>query len=184
MPGVGLTVLSQLFEPNRLHPKNGGCIIVEESGKQATLKKLQIDGVGADAVGLRFDKAGHNTPFANGHGVRRACDAILFCRLENDGFILCFDLKSGEPSHEDYSAQLTSAQCFVDYTVSILRHFHGLDCTHWQKRFFVFHDASKGSIRKESGKFQRVNDTPERPWIYPVGNGERIYLRKLLGRPR
>ena len=184
MPSEGLTMLGQLFGRNRLHLVKDGCVIIEENGKQASLKKMQIDGVGTTAVALCFDKAGHNTPFSDWHSVRKACDAILFCRLENDGYILCFDLKSGQPSKKDYIDQLKSAQCFVDYTVSILQNFHQLDCRHWQRRFFVFHDASKSSIRKESGKLPLLNNNPNQPWIYPVSNGERIYLRKLLGRPQ
>lgn len=183
MIGEALNTLGELFDPIRLHTVSGGGVIVEEHGKQASLKKIQISGVSAQAVALCFDKAGHNTPFANGQTCRRACDAILFCALEGEGFILCFDLKSGTPSPADF-AQLKSAHCFVDYILSILHHFHGVDCSHWQRRYFMFHDAGAGSIAKSSDRFQPHNDHPDRPWIYPIQNNGRVYLRKLLGRPQ
>ena len=166
MSDKGLAVLGQLFDPKRLHTLIGGSVVIEEE-KQATLKRLQIDGVGADAVALWFDQAGHPTPFANGQGVRKACDAILFRRFGDEGYILCVELKSGEPPPEKYAEQLLSAQCFVDYVVSIVKHFYGIEgCAQWQRRFFVFHDASKASIRKEPGKPRFNNDRPDQPWIY------------------
>lgn len=109
MPDNGLTALSRLFEPQRLHEVNGGCAMITEDARQATLRRLDIVGVGADAVALRFDKAGHATPFTSDKPIRRACDAILFCRFRDQGYILCFDLKSSEPSRDDY-VQLVSAQ--------------------------------------------------------------------------
>lgn len=180
MPDTGLALIGQLFDPKRLHPINGGSVTVKESGKQATLKELKIVGVGANAVALCFDKAGHGTPFADGQKVRRACDAILFCRFGDEGYILCFELKSGEPSPEEYAVQLLSGQCFVDYVVSIIKHFHNFDCTKWHRRFFVFHDK-KNSISKDTGKPRYSNQSPLSPRIYSVNNGEKIYLRKLLG---
>jgi len=178
-----LDTLGNLFDPTRLHTLDGGSVIVKEHGKQASLKKIQISGVGAKVVALCFDKAGHNTPFANGQICRRTCDAILFCALKDEGFILCFDLKSGTPSSADF-AQLKSAHCFVDYTLSILSNFHGVDCRDWQRRYFMFHDAGAGSIEKVSDRFQPHNDHPDRPWIYPIQNNGQVYLRKLLGRPQ
>lgn len=181
-----LNTLGGLFDPSRLHTVEGGRVIVEEHGKQASLKKIQIAGVGAQAVALCFDKAGHHTPFANGQSCRRACDAILFCALENEGFILCFDLKSGTPSQGDF-AQLQSAHCFVDYILSILWHFHKVDCRKWQRRYFVFHDAGAGSMAKEPDRPRQHYDHPDHPWrsprIYPIQNNGSVYLRKLLGCP-
>ena len=182
MLGNGLESLSQLFDPAKLHQQNNGSVVVIEKDKLATLKKLQIDGVGANAIALCFDKAGHSNPFKAGHGVRRACDAILFCALKDEGYILCFDLKSGSPSRDD-AAQLKSAQCFVDYTLSILHEFHKVDCSKWKRRFFIFHDAKKCSVRKVSSKHHGANDKPDIPWIYPVMTGDKIYLRKLLNLP-
>jgi len=179
---AALKMLRGLFDPTRLHIVQGGRVTVEEHGKQATLKKIHIDSVGAQAVALCFDKTGHNTPFANGQTCRRACDAILFCALKGEGFILCFDLKSGTPSKDDYD-QLKSAHCFVDYILSILRNFHGVDCCHWQRRYFIFHDAGAGSMAKTSDRLQRHNDYPDRPWINPIQNNGSVYLRKLVGRP-
>ena len=149
MSDKGLAVLGQLFDAKHLYAISGGSVIVKEEDTQATLRQLQIDGVGSNAVVLRFDKAGHQTPFAD-KAVRQACDAILFCQFGDEGYILCVELKSGEPAREKYATQLLSAQCFVDYVVSIVKHFHGIeDCAQWQRRFFVFHDASKARIRKD-----------------------------------
>ncbi|SFM26572.1 hypothetical protein SAMN05421863_10208 [Nitrosomonas communis] len=41
MPSEGLTVLGQLFGRNRLHLVKDGCVIIEENGKQASLKKCK-----------------------------------------------------------------------------------------------------------------------------------------------
>jgi hypothetical protein len=179
-----LDKLKNFFDISKQIAIEGGQLTIEEVGKQATLKQVNIVGVNSSDFALKFDQCGHANAFRADKNLpfRSACDTILFCQFQNDYYVLFFELKSSEwPS--DYQNQLKSGHCFVDYLFSILKNFEALDCTNWKRRFFVFHLGKKTSIRKRPTHINQLYDKPEQPLMKVVDNNESIYLRKLLNLP-
>lgn len=180
-----LQALGQLFNPEKCTQGVDSKLIVAEKHKQASLKSVTIQSVGQDALALKLDACGFpgSSTFVEQHAMHRACDAVAFCVVSGEPYILCFELKSSEPTRHEVTEKFQSAHCFLNYLDSLLATYHGQNITSWPRRYFVFHDAAKSPLSKEPLIDMFHNDTPERAQILPVRNGTSIYLRKLLGKP-
>lgn len=190
MPGEVLPVLSSIFNPAKLFQAEAddkqSVITIREASKGASLKALSIVSVGAKATGLKFDLCGFpgDKLFKQRDDMQSACDAIIFCQFQGEGYILCCELKSSEPKRKEIEKQLRSAHCFLDYIESVLKNYHKLQIDKWKRRYFLFHDAGKTPVSKPPLiDHATINDKPEKALFIPVKNEEKIYLRKLLGKP-
>jgi len=186
MPNSVLTTLAATLNPAKCISVVGGALPIAETGKQATLKSVNLVSVGSNAIGIKFDLCGFpgEKVFLAGYEMHRACDAIIFCQLDHEGFVLCCELKSSEPSYHAAASQFSSAHCFTDYIDSILKQYHNLSIHNWKRRYFLFHNAGKTPLTiPPLVDHAPVNDQPEKALFVPVHNGQSIYLRKLLGKP-
>lgn len=180
-----LQALGQLFNPEKCTRGVDSKLIIAEKHKQASLKNITIQSVGQDALALKLDACGFpgSSTFVEQHPMHRACDSVAFCVVNGEPYILCFELKSSEPTRREVTEKFQSAHCFLNYLDCLLTTYHGQSIIYWPRRYFVFHDAAKSPLSKEPLIDKFHNDTPERAQILPVGNGANIYLRKLLGKP-
>ncbi len=180
-----LQTLGQIFNPSKCVQGEDSTLTVTESHKQASLKSINIVSVGQNAFALKFDACGFpgSNVFNVPHPMHRACDAVAFCVVGDEPYILCCELKSSEPSRHEATEQFRSAHCFLNYLDSLLMTYNGQTIAHWPRRYFVFHDAAKNPLNKAPLIEMPENDAPERAQILPVQNGEKIYLRKLIGKP-
>ena len=186
MPSSVLTILAAALNPSNCISITGGALSIKETGKQATLKSVSLFSVGTHAIGIKFDLCGFpgDKIFLVGHEMHMACDAIIFCQFHGEGYVLCCELKSSEPTFHEAASQFRSAHCFTDYVNSILKNFHHLSIHSWKRRYFLFHDAGKTPLKIPPLVDRTpVNDHPEKALFIPVQNGQNIYLRKLLGKP-
>ena len=137
------------------------------------------------ALTLKFDECGFpgSKLFIAKHSMHRACDAVAFCVVSGEPYILCCELKSSEPTRHEATEQFQSAHCFLNYLDSLLKTYYNQSIAEWPRRYFVFHDAAKSPLSKSPLFETPENDTPERAQMLPVQNGANIYLRKLLGKP-
>lgn len=181
---VILETLHSIFNSEKCIQIESSTISILEPGRQASLKKVDIVSVGQNALAIKFDQCGFpgQKTFVSSHEMHRACDAIAFCCVNGNPFILCIELKSSEPNRDDVSRQFRSAHCLLDYIDSLLRTYHESTIENWPRRYFLFHNQGRVPLTK-SPLFESqslVNDTPEKAHLWPVQNGERIYLRQLL----
>lgn len=180
-----LQALQNILNPEKCIVVENSTLSVIETGKEASLKSIHIVSVGQNALALKFDQCGFpgQKVFIAQHEMHRACDAVTFCLVGGEPFILCIELKSSEPSRSDISSQFRSAHCFLDFLNSLLGTYDGLSIADWPRRYFLFHDQGKSPLAK-APLFEEVdNDTPEKALFLPVKNGESMYLRKLLRKP-
>jgi len=186
MPHSILPTLAATFNPAKCISITGGAITITEAHKQATLKSVSLVSVGSHAIGIKFDLCGFpgGKVFLTGHELHRACDAIIFCQFHGEGYVLCCELKSSEPTFHEAASQFRSAHCFTDYVDTILENYHHLSIHTWKRRYFLFHDAGKTPLKiPPLVDHPPVNDHPDKALFVPVQNGQNIYLRKLLGKP-
>ena len=180
-----LQTLGQILNPIKYAQSTNSILTIAEKHKQASLKNINIVGVGQNALALKLDECGFpgNNIFNAQHPMHRACDAVAFCVVGGEPYVLCCELKSSEPTRREATEQFRSAHCFLNYLDSLLKTYHDQTIERWPRRYFVFHDAAKNPLSKTPLIETPQNDVPERAQIWPVQNGERIYLRKLLGKP-
>ncbi|TXI37867.1 MAG: hypothetical protein E6Q59_07260 [Nitrosomonas sp.] len=180
-----LQTLGRILNPSKCVQGEDSTLTIVESHRQASLKSINIVSVGQNAFALKLDACGFpgDKVFNVPHPMHRACDVVAFCVVGDEPYILCCELKSSEPTHHEATEQFQSAHCFLNYLDSLLMTYHGQTIAHWPRRYFVFHGAAKNPLNKAPLIETPKNDTPERAQILPVQNGEKIYLRKLLGKP-
>jgi len=180
-----LQALVQILNPKKYVQSLDSKLTITEKHRQATLRNITIQSIGTGALALKLDECGFpgNKIFVEQHDMHRACDAVVFCVVSGEPYILCLELKSSEPNRNEVKQQFQNAHCFLNYLDSLLITYHNQSIKSWSRRYFVFHDATKSLLNKPPLIDTPHNDTPESAQVMPVQNGENIYLRKLLSKP-
>jgi len=179
-----LAAINQIINSDKRYEIKGSSILIKETDKSATLKKVEITGVDLNTVAFEFDKSGHTGKAFNitHKKVHKACDAIIFCQLDDEYFILFCELKTSVPSDGKHVVQLRSGLCWVQYLRAILNEFEGIDMSHWQYRYIVFH-KNQYLPKTLTSIAPIANQQPRTPLLCQVDDGEKVSLRKLLQQP-
>lgn len=181
-----LHAIKTLLNKDKIKAAEDSKITIEEKHKQATLRKVEIASVGTEAFSLRLETCGFpgQSTFSTNFPIHRACDALSFCMVEGQPYILCFELKSSEPTKHEITEQFKSAHCFLEYLESLLQNYcDGKSIKSWPKKYFVFHNQPHTPLQKEPSRIDFDNATPQTAKFLPVQNGHKTYLRKLLNKP-
>jgi hypothetical protein len=183
-----LEAIRALLNPAKVQACEDSKLTIKESDPKATLKRVEIVSVGAAAYSLEYDKCHFpgNELFAPHANLHRACDAIAFCEVDNDPYILCCELKSTEPDRKEVAEQLRNAECFLSYLDTLLQNYPDkYQQTHsiknWPRRYFVFHNQRSAPVPKRPSRDLPNNDVPLNAMFVPY-NGSSILARKLLGK--
>ncbi|MFI3223274.1 MAG: hypothetical protein QX191_09590 [Methylococcaceae bacterium] len=176
--------LQEIISNNKKHNCLNQTVTIREK-ISTPLNHVVLSGLGDDVVAIQFDKIGFgDKTFTDGHKARKACDAIIFCQLEGEGYILILDLKSSIHLDTNHIPQLVSGDCFADYLVAVLERFEQIKVTNWKRRYFIFHCASnKRTTLPAYAQEPPNNIRADKAHILQVANGEPIPLRKLLQQP-
>lgn len=189
MPSNIIKKLNDICNPTTFHgtKSKNNSITLEclENDTSAVLKKVEISGFD-ELSSFKLDKVKFlDSLLKKGHKARKACDAIIFCTIDHDPFILIFDMKSSTPSDEEHIYQLKSGLLGSKYILDLLKEFEGISSsTNWSYRYFIFH--CKNNKRETLPEFQveiTKNIEPNKPHICETNNEECIPVRKLLGKP-
>lgn len=178
--------IQSLLQPTKIAPCINASIRIEEKAKQATMKLVEIVSVGTSAFSIKYDTCGFpgTALFGNQYNLHRGCDSVAFCEVDNEPYILCMELKSSEPTRADVTEQFNSAHCFLDYLDTLITHYHKADSIKgWPRRYFVFHNQGATPLRKTGSRETFDNIAPHSAKFIPTQSGEKIYARKLLGKP-
>jgi hypothetical protein len=186
MPTDAIKKLAEIIAVEKRHSCSNSNVELRERQKSAALNHVLISGVGDDVVAVQLDKIGFaDKVFINGHKARKACDAVIFCQFDNEGYILILDMKSSIPSDENHIPQLVSGDCFADYLLAVLERFEQIKVTGgWQRRYFIFHCGdNKRTTLPDYAQNPPNNSRADKAHILYVNNGELVPLRKLLNKP-
>lgn len=178
--------IKALIQSGKIKACENATLTVEEKHRQATLRAIHIVSVGASAFSIKLDEC--NFPgqaVFNPHpSLHRACDALAFCEVEGEPYIICCELKSSEPTRCEVAEQFRSAHCFIAYLDILLAEY--CCCPpigEWQRRYFVFHSGQATPLNKRASSDSFDNTTPETALFLPVNTGHKTYVRQLLGKP-
>lgn len=181
--------IKKLLKADKQVACNQATLSILELDKKASLKKIDLNSVGANAFLIKYDEGGfpEQTLFAPHPSLHRACDAIVFCEVDGKPYILCIELKSSEPKNNEVAEQFRNAHCFLDYLDAVLDSYCHCDpIKNWPRRYFVFHNQKNTPMRKTAlGAHASAADnlTPDTATFIPVYSGQSFYLRQLLGAP-
>jgi len=184
MPADAIKKLTEIIAIEKKHNYSSGSIGLREK-PAAALNHVLVSGAD-NVVAIQLDKIGFaDKVLVNGHNARRACDAVIFCQIDKQGFILILDLKSSTPSDDNHIPQLISGDCFADYLLAVLKRFEKIEVADgWQRRYFIFHCGNnKRTTLPEDVQNPPNNNRADKAHILLVNNGETISLRKLLNKP-
>ena len=178
--------IKALIQSGKIKACENATLTVEESHRQATLKAIHIVSVGASAFSIKLDECGFpgQTVFNPHPTLHRACDALAFCEVDGEPYIICCELKSSEPTRHDVAEQFRSAHCFIAYLDILLAEY--CRCPPigaWPRRYFVFHSGQATPLYKRTSNDSFNNTTPETALFIPVNTGHKTYVRQLLGKP-
>lgn len=179
-----LKLLRQLFQAKKTIIAKGGQFLIAEGNRLAKLRQLRIDGVGSEAFQLLYDKCGfpNEEAFALGLELHKGCDAVAFCLVNNQPFILCCELKSSKPTVADAAKQFRSVHCFLEYLEAVLSSYYpGHSLKEWNRRYFVFHAVPTPLLMQPHRPDFISNNRPDAPRFMHVVNNEAIYANHLLG---
>ncbi len=141
----GLSTLKDIMDPKRLlSPDKYGNLELKERDSNATLTKIEIRGISSDTYALKFDDAILARFLVKKCPPRKCCDYIVVACLDTRPCLLFIEMKSSDNyESEEVIAQLTGAECAIDYCDSILNRFYGLsECFKLaEKRFFLFYKS-------------------------------------------
>jgi hypothetical protein len=179
------SAIKELVKVDLIGQCKSATLSIKEEDKQATLKLVQVVDVGTTAFLIKYDKGKFpgTSMFANHRSLHRGCDAIAFCEVDGTPYIMCFELKSSEPTRSGVIEQFRSAHCFLEYLDAVVRHYYRCgSISQWERRYFVFHNQSDTPLNKKPLTDNFDNALPERPRFIPVHTGQRIYVHQLLGK--
>lgn len=176
--------LQEIISNTKKHSCSIQTITLREN-PSAPLNHVVISGVSDEALAIQFDKIGFaDKTFIDGHKARKACDAVIFCQLDGQSYILILDLKSSIPSDDNHIPQLVSGDCFTDYLLAVLERFEQIKATGWQRRYFIFHCGNnRRTTLPDYAQTPPNNVRADKAHILHVANGEPVPLRKLLQQP-
>lgn len=178
--------IKSILNQEKIHDCIQAMLTIEEISRQATMRKVHIASVGANSFSIKYDKCGFpgQSLFALHDSMHRACDAIAFCEVEAKPYILCFELKSSEPTRHDVTQQFRNAHCFLDYLDTLIKNYCNCDpITQWERRYFVFHNQAATPMTKRTTTDSYDNTSPEKAMFIATHTGATTYVRKLLGKP-
>lgn len=178
--------IANLLNPARLEYCNNATLRIEEKGRQATMRLVDIVSVGAGAFSIKYDECGFpgQVVFAPHLYLHRGCDSVAFCEVEGKPYILCIELKSSEPTRHEVTQQFSSAHCFLDYLNTLLQTYcAGLNIKDWERRYFVFHNQPPTPLAKRTSRPEYDNSDPSKAMFIATHSGCKPYLRQLLGIP-
>jgi hypothetical protein len=122
--------------------------------------------------------------FKSGHRIRRACDAVIFCLVNDEPYILCIELKTSEQTRKDVTEQFQSAHCLLDFLDSVLRTYHQTSLKNWSRRYFLIYNKGKENSPKPPLMDIANNNSPETAMFYQLDNNGSVYLRKMLAKAK
>ena len=90
-----LQTLGLILNPGKCVQGENSTLTIAEKHKQASLKSINIVSVGQNSLALKLDECGFpgDNVFNVQHPMHRACDAVAFCIVNDEPYVLCCELK-------------------------------------------------------------------------------------------
>ncbi|HGW3737739.1 hypothetical protein [Acinetobacter baumannii] len=166
-------ILNEVFKDDSV------CLEIEEKDRSAKLKKITLTGF-SEVFAFTQDSIPPATSYLfKKHLASATCDAIVFCVIENNPYILVLDLKSSLNGYKENKYKCKSAKNLISYLNDVLIEFTDSDLSEWQIVYCICH-LSDPKRETEISYDIKVSNNPNDPVYWKVENAETIPIRKLL----
>ena len=138
---------------------NYGKIVLEETDKQAKLKKVTLRGFDAQQTfAFKLDIQGKRiSDYLNPahEKINKGCDCIIFTRIAEQWYVFICELKSGKPKINEYLLQFRNTRVFVKFINSILEEFYNLTAN-LELKYILFDQMQKNRLNKTETKREKI----------------------------
>lgn len=179
-----IKAVREIIHPDAIIP-NHPILRIEETRniEQAKCRFVELKGLKGQSIVFKLDdeKLGRISNYLRPQeaGINRACDAVIFTRVEKRNFIFFIELKSQNP--KGAYEQLRNGELFVAYLGSILKAYKWIDINNFQKRFFIF--CTNPGLKNPTGKSAKITSktkNSKKIFIYNCNETISIDRFKLL----
>jgi hypothetical protein len=138
---------------------NYGTIVLEETDKQAKLKKVILRGFDAkQTFAFKLDIQGKRiSEYLNpAHDkINKGCDGIIFTKIVEQWYVFICELKSGKPEENKYLLQFRNTRVFVKFINGILEEFYNLTIN-FELKYVLFDKMQKNRFNKTPTKNEKI----------------------------
>lgn len=136
-----------------------GKIVLEETDKQAKLKKVTLRGFDAQqTVAFKLDIQGKKiSEYLNpAHDkINKGCDGVIFTKIAKQWYVFICELKSGKPRENEYLLQFRNTRVFVKFINAILEEFYNL-IANFELKCILFDQMQKNRLNKTETKREKI----------------------------
>ncbi|MBP0022077.1 MAG: hypothetical protein J7647_31545 [Cyanobacteria bacterium SBLK] len=140
--------------------RGGDCVVLEENDPSATLRRVElVDFERDNTFAFKLDAEGKpisNYLHPSTSKINKACDTIIFTKIEELYYIFLCELKSKKPNIQDCIIKYRNSELFVRYLVGILERFYDVKIK-FQYRFILF--DTKKRTTKTPTKSRKIQPT-------------------------
>ncbi len=133
-------------------------LLESENLKASNLRSVTIKGIEEFYFALKLDREKHKflgTLFNEVSNIRKACDAVIFCRIKDKKYIFLVELKSEDADH--IPEKIKSTKAFLDYLNSIVSKYYQIDLHEFTRISILFdRKVNKGKpnlVEKRAEKY-------------------------------
>ncbi|WP_027002030.1 hypothetical protein [Hugenholtzia roseola] len=114
---------------------------VKEKQKDALLKQITFQETPSEILVFTLDDGELRNQFLNKSSDigNKASDFVVIVESKNKIDIHCCEIKSFNPSPNDYEFQLKSSFLFIEYLINLLRSLRHLDIEVGKERYYLFY---------------------------------------------
>lgn len=143
-----INIITSIFNPKvvvELHNDAGEeskFLQITEDGEYSDIKRLFVRNLPNDCFAISLDvpqkklddndkiaysRLNHYFNKTNSSGLNKKCDLIIFANIDDNEYIVIFDLKSKDPNPEASAKQLMSSEVYVRYVLDVATTFYEFD---------------------------------------------------------
>ena len=150
----------------------------KKEAAQGRLDKIHINNIKHPFTLFFPDRAKPLCAFLQAGKTQKACDSIIATYHDGEFYIIVCELKCGRTN--GVATQLKNSAAFVDLLISLIRHHHDVDISHWNRRYVVLGAGRLNKTPTRSGQ-SKAGSTPARPKEISVKNNMMLPLGALCG---
>lgn len=122
--------------------KQSRFLVIPENGILSSIKKLYLYDLPdnsyaisldipvtkfSESEKIQFERLNHYLDKANGLGINKRCDLVLFTEIDGAEGVYIFVLKSSDPDPEDVRNQLVNSEIYIKYILELVKYFYKKD---------------------------------------------------------
>ncbi|MCU0437338.1 MAG: hypothetical protein MUC49_05440 [Raineya sp.] len=155
------------WEEYSLDTLNVNNVVLTEHKPDATLRKIEIQGLSESYLAIKLDAFEPNqiSQYFNTKsksGINKGCDGVIFTCFDNFPYIIFCEMKSSYPSKKDYLPQLQNSNCFIDFINILLQEHYECNLDDFKRKYILFYRDREADEAISLTKFKGKASSPDK----------------------